>query len=83
MTEAYVHLDKTPARLTALQDAIDPATFRRIKKVGLAPGWHCWEVGAGGGSVALFLANKLARAGKCSPPISILILCLKTMRLGN
>src|SRR5215831_15393658 len=38
MSEKYVMLDKTPARLKALQDAIDPATFSRIKALGLTSG---------------------------------------------
>ena len=64
MSEKYVMLDKTPARLKALQDAIDPATFRRIKALGLIPGWHCWEVGAGGGSIAFWLAKEVGNDGK-------------------
>ena len=64
MSEKYAMHDKTPERLRALQDAIDPATFRRIKALGLAPGWHCWEVGAGAGSVAFWLAQQVGDAGK-------------------
>ena len=30
----------------------DPGTFSRIVQLGIGPGWRCWEVGAGGGSVA-------------------------------
>ena len=63
MTEKYVMQDKTPERLKALQDAIDQATFRRISALGLGPGWHCWEVGAGGGSVVSWLANKIGESG--------------------
>lgn len=64
MSKKYVMQDKTPERLKALQDAIDPATFRRIKRLGLVRGWHCWEVGAGGGSIALFLSNEVGESGK-------------------
>jgi len=64
MSEKYAMQDKTPGRLKALQDAIDPATFRRIKAVGLAPGWHCWDVGAGAASVAIWLSEQVGENGK-------------------
>jgi precorrin-6B methylase 2 len=64
MSEKYAMQDKTPERLKALQDAIDPATFRRIKALGLAQGWHCWDVGAGAGSVAFWLAQQVGDNGK-------------------
>jgi len=64
MTEKYVFQDRTPERLKALQEAIDPATFRRIKALGLAPGWRCWEVGAGAGSVAFWLSQQVGDGGK-------------------
>ncbi len=64
MNEKYVMQDKLPERLRALQEAVDPATFQRIKSVGLARGWCCWEVGAGGGSVALWLSQKVGDQGK-------------------
>ena len=63
VNEKYTMLDKTPARLKALQDAIDTATFRRIKALGLDQGWDCWEIGAGAGSVALFLASEVGVKG--------------------
>ena len=64
MNEKYVMQDRMPARLRALQQAVDPATFRRIQALGLAPGWSCWDVGAGGGSVAFWLANAVGDQGK-------------------
>ena len=64
MSEQYALRDKTRRRLKALQDAIDPLTFRRITALGLAPGWHCWEVGAGAGSVALWLSQQVGDTGK-------------------
>jgi precorrin-6B methylase 2 len=64
MSEKYVMQDKMPERLKALQEAVDPTTFRRIKSLGLAPGWNCWEVGAGGGSVAFWLAKEVGNDGK-------------------
>jgi SAM-dependent methyltransferase len=64
MSEKYVMLDKIPERLRALQEAVDPATFRRIKALKIASGWNCWEVGAGGGSVAFWLSKEVGDKGK-------------------
>jgi SAM-dependent methyltransferase len=47
-------------RFDALATLFDPGTFRRIEALGIADGWRCWEVGAGGPSVPSWLA---ARAG--------------------
>ena len=77
MSEKYALQDTTPQRLKALQDAIDPATFRRIKALGLAPAWHCWEVGAGAGSVALWLSQQVGDTGK------ILATDIKTDLMGR
>jgi SAM-dependent methyltransferase len=42
----------------------DPATRYRIEQLGLAPGWRCWEVGAGGGTVASWLATRVGETGR-------------------
>uniref|UniRef100_UPI0031D96FF5 class I SAM-dependent methyltransferase n=1 Tax=Saccharothrix mutabilis TaxID=33921 RepID=UPI0031D96FF5 len=39
-----------------LAAAHDPATFARLAQTGVRKGWRCLEVGAGGGSVAHWLA---------------------------
>ncbi len=39
-----------------LAAAYAPMTTRRLEQAGIAPGWRCLEVGAGGGSVALWMA---------------------------
>jgi SAM-dependent methyltransferase len=41
----------------------DPGTFNRIERLGIAPGWRCWEVGAGGGTVAGWLGERVGEAG--------------------
>ena len=64
MSEKYVMQDRMPERLRALQEAVDPATFRRIKALGLTLGWNCWDVGAGGGSVAFWLSKEVGDEGK-------------------
>ena len=49
-----------PDRFGALAAAFDDVTFRHLDALGVAAGWRCWEVGAGGPSVPTWLA---ARAG--------------------
>jgi SAM-dependent methyltransferase len=52
------------ARFTAFTALFDPSTFRHLTALGLAPGWRCWEVGAGGTSVVDFLAEQVGPAGQ-------------------
>jgi len=42
----------------------DPATFYRIERLGIGPGWQCWEVGAGGGTVAGWLSERVGVTGR-------------------
>src|SRR6185312_9531045 len=35
-------------RFTAISALFDDWTFRQVERLGIAPGWRCWEVGAGG-----------------------------------
>ena len=50
-------------RLELLEQRYDPVTFERHRAVGVAPGWRCLEVGAGGGSVARWLAETVGPDG--------------------
>lgn len=43
--------------------AYDPMTTDRLVQAGVAPGWRCLEVGAGNGSVALWLARRVGPTG--------------------
>jgi SAM-dependent methyltransferase len=52
-----------PARLTALAAMFDPGTIRHLESRGVGPGWHCLEVGGGGGSVAAWLATRVGPTG--------------------
>jgi SAM-dependent methyltransferase len=52
------------SRLDALAALFDPVTFRHIDALGIAPGWRCWEVGAGGASVVRWLAGRVGPAGR-------------------
>jgi SAM-dependent methyltransferase len=42
----------------------DPATFYRITQLGIGPGWQCWEVGAGGGTVTGWLSERVGGTGR-------------------
>ena len=42
----------------------DPVTFGRITQLGIGPGWQCWEVGAGGGTVTAWLAGRVGETGR-------------------
>lgn len=46
-----------------LAGMLDPMTTDRLAQTGVADGWHCLEVGAGGGSVARWLAERVAPSG--------------------
>jgi SAM-dependent methyltransferase len=49
------------ATLAAL---FDPGTFCRITQLGIGRGWQCWEVGAGGGTVTAWLAERVGNTGR-------------------
>lgn len=51
-------------RLALLEAQLDPATRRRILDAGIGPGWHCLEVGAGGGSIAHWLCQAVEPTGR-------------------
>lgn len=51
-------------RLSLLEECYDPATFRRLRGLGVASGWRCLEVGAGGGSVAAYLCRQTGVQGR-------------------
>ena len=51
-------------RFTAFTTLFDPATFRHLDGLGLAPGWRCWEVGAGGSSVVDYLTRRVGPTGQ-------------------
>jgi SAM-dependent methyltransferase len=51
-------------RLTHLEAACDPLTEAHLDTVGVAPGWHCLEVGAGGGSVVRMLCERVGPQGR-------------------
>jgi SAM-dependent methyltransferase len=50
-------------RLAALERQLDPVSQATVGQLGLAAGWRCWEAGAGGGSMAVWLADQVAGRG--------------------
>jgi hypothetical protein len=36
-------------RLSSLESDYDPTSIRHLERLGVSEGWHCLEVGAGGG----------------------------------
>ena len=50
-------------RLRALEALLDPGTIQQLERRGLGPGWRCLEVGAGGGSIAVWLCARVAPQG--------------------
>lgn len=46
-----------------LAEMLDPMTTNRLAQTEVTDGWHCLEVGAGGGSVAVWLAERVAPSG--------------------
>ncbi len=56
--------DDEAARLGKLQGLHDEATVRRLGALGVGPGWHCLELGAGAGSVAQWMAEAVGPTGR-------------------
>ena len=50
-------------RFDALGDLFDARTIEYLTALGVTRGWSCWEVGAGGGSIAQWLAGAVAPTG--------------------
>lgn len=50
-------------RLSMLETLSDPVTVRWFDRIGVAPGWHCAELGAGGGSIVAWLSDRVGETG--------------------
>ena len=50
-------------RLDSLTSLYDPRTLGLCERLGLAPGWHCLDAGAGTGSLAVALAERVGADG--------------------
>jgi SAM-dependent methyltransferase len=55
---------ETRERFPALAGLYDDETIRCLQAVGVASGWQCLEVAAGGGSIAQWLAGQVGTSGR-------------------
>jgi ubiquinone/menaquinone biosynthesis C-methylase UbiE len=51
-------------RLRMLSRVADGRTRRALVEVGIAPGWHCCDVGSGAGVVAAWMAEQVGPTGR-------------------
>lgn len=51
-------------RFDALSTLFDAGTKRHIAELGNGAGWECLEVGAGGGSIAVWLCERVGTSGR-------------------
>lgn len=51
------------SRLELLEARHDPVTIAQLDAIGVGEGWRCLDVGAGGGSVARILAERVGSSG--------------------
>ncbi len=55
--------DEAVDQFESLQRYLDPVTTARIADLGLRSGARCWEIGAGGGSIAGWLSDHIGPTG--------------------
>jgi SAM-dependent methyltransferase len=70
-------IDTESARLRSLQDASDQFTVQQLEATGVGEGWRCLEVGAGGGSIARWLSERVGADG------SVVATDIDVQRLGD
>ena len=51
-------------RLAGIEALWDPGTQALLRGIGLAPGWRCLEVGAGGGAIVDWLCSEVGPSGQ-------------------
>lgn len=51
-------------RLALIEQCYDPMSTTRLDALGVAPGWHCLDIGAGGGSVSRWLRDRVGADGR-------------------
>lgn len=61
---AQTTFEEERARLQALEAENDPRTIRVLEQVGVTSGWRCLEIGAGAGSIASWLCDRVGADGR-------------------
>lgn len=56
--------DRERKRLAGIEAAADLVSSDVLSRLGVGPGWRCAEVGAGGGSLAQWLADRVGDTGQ-------------------
>lgn len=51
-------------RLALIERCYDPMTISRLTELGVGAGWRCLDVGAGGGSIARWLRDRVGPDGR-------------------
>lgn len=51
-------------RLRVLARVTDPVTRATLERIGIAPGWHCCDVGSGAGTVAAWMVEQVGATGR-------------------
>ncbi|MFG2006861.1 class I SAM-dependent methyltransferase [Spirillospora sp. NPDC048911] len=69
--------DEAAKQLRLLSDLCDYQSVRALSDIAPAPGWRCWDVGAGGGTVAAWLADAVGPTG------SVLATDIKPLHVPN
>jgi SAM-dependent methyltransferase len=65
MSYLFSHEDKTEReRLAAIEAGLDPFTIDCLVRIGVGEGWRCLEIGAGAGSIAKWLCDRVGPQGK-------------------
>jgi SAM-dependent methyltransferase len=54
---------ETEQRFSSLESLYDPLTTRHLEVTGIGPGWRCWEIGGGSGSIGLWLSERIGPEG--------------------
>jgi SAM-dependent methyltransferase len=57
-------LEQARERLATGAEWLDPWTIGHLEPIGVGPGWGCLEAGAGGGTIAEWLCNRVGDAGQ-------------------
>src|SRR5207249_5000144 len=55
--------EQEPRRLQLLEEHADSTSVRRLEATGIDTGWSCLEIGAGRGSIARWLGERVGPSG--------------------